>query len=464
MRISTGYGIDWREGFLAVARYERFCRGERTETLLKMSSPTSDSLATAPTASLIREAQRRRRALAVAAVPCREGVVLRLRVPLRNRARARRVLPSLLDATIPFSLEECRYVIPEMRVSAVNEMSVVAVVAPRDAIARRLEALRAAGFDPAILVSEGLALWIGSLAESPIHEEPDAARIVLYAGGDNWVGVGGLETEIRWAISAPPPSAGVDAAAVASACLPFLRRWRAETFGVAKRPLQWHWCGPALPPPEVRAEAERRLAADGHIVFAEYPEPASFLARSLARAAGDAGASSGQLRCAEDEHPDWASWRARSEARAWLGLATTGALLTAVNLAGLAALRRADTEAGADLSRIAADIAAVRRAPYGRELVVARAAVERRRESAAPFARAAEAPALHALATTLRTAADVHIQLHEADISDQRLLVTGTAARTEEVAALEQALRDRGWTLEKRGGTGPAFTMKGTRP
>jgi hypothetical protein len=462
MRVSIGYGIDGGTRFLAAVRGERSRRGgERMETLLETPVPPTDATAATAAAQRVREAQRRRRGLAVAALPCSEGLLRRMRVPLGRPGRARRVLPSLLDAMVPFPMEECRCVFPEIRPIGANEVSALAVVAPRAALRRRIEELRATGFDPALLVSEGLALWSGSLRESP-PSDSRAARIVLYAGADRWAAAGGVGREVRWAWSSAAPTEG-GPAAIAQACAPYLRRWRAEAES-SDVPLEWHWCGPALPSPEARSEAECRLRSEWNLAFAEHRQPALFLARALARAAWDAGASLGQLRLKEDEHPDWTAWRARTEARAWIALGTAGALLTAVNGVGRAALRRADVAAQTELRRAAEEIAGHGTLPYGRELAVARAAAAQRREAAAPFARAMETPAYDALAATLGAVTGDNVRLHEVAFSDDRVLIVGTAERAETVVALEERLRGLGWALEKRLEGNGAFTLKGTRP
>lgn len=450
-KVATGYGIDFGDGFLAAAR----CRGRRCDAL-----PDAGAAASA-----IAAAQRRGGALVAAALPAGDCTVRRLSVPLRSRSRARRVLSSLLDPQLPFPLESCAAAFSEIRRAPDGGFTALAVAAPRDLLRRRLERVRAAGFDPAAIVPEGLALWAGSVREAP-PIGPNAARVALYAGADRWVAAAGIGREFRWSVSTPPPPSAA-APAAAEALTPVLRRLRADG-EFRNATLDWRWCGPAVPEDSLLDELRTSIAAERPCEFSRHADGEALLARALARAARDAGAALGNLRSGEDEHPDLAALRDRREKRGWLALAAVGLALVAVNLFGGAAVARRDADAQSALEQAVRSVAGTSRVPRGRELAAARTALDERREALKPFVRGTSAVAATSLATALRQAAGQEIAIQELQISDEALLVAGGAPRRAAAEALSAGLEREGWktALNWTSGAGETgvFEVRGTRP
>jgi len=419
--------------------------------------------ALAAAASALAAAQRRRRALIAAVAPARDVLLRRVVVPLASAAKARRVLPSLLDVQLPLPLESCVCSFPEAKPDGGGRVIALAAVAPKDAMARCVEQLQAIGLDPAVLAPEGLVLWRGSLCEMP-PGDPALARIVVYAGADRWTAAAGIGDAFRWTATSAPP-AGRDPAAAQAAAAPLLRRLRTDE-DFRSVGLEWFWCGPAIPEGAALEAVEGAVAEGRRSSFRHHDEPSAFLARSLARAACDEAAAVGNLRAGGLTAPDLVAWRARREVRGWQALMAAGLVLAAVNGAGRAALARRAERAQAELARAAAAVAGV--APYGRELAAARAAFKTRGEEFAPFVRALRSPAAKALTALLDLAAEHEAVLYEIQASDSRLRVSGEAGGRSAAEALERGLAAEGWSVARQDDAGSAgriaFTLQGERP
>ena len=264
---AVGYGLDFGEGYAAVVRC---ARGGRRTTLIAESRGAAASAALERAIGAIAAAQRRRRALVAAAAPARDVLLRRLVAPLASVAKARRVLPSLLDVQLPFPLDESVCAFPEVRPDGAGRVVALAAVAPKEALVRRVEQLRAAGLDPAVLAPEGLALWRGSRHEAP-PADPSAARIVVYAGADRWTAAAGIGDAFRWTAAGAPPAAAEPAAALAAAA-PLLRRLRTDD-EFRSAALEWRWCGPAIPEGDARAAVERAVAEGRPCLLYTSPSP-----------------------------------------------------------------------------------------------------------------------------------------------------------------------------------------------
>jgi hypothetical protein len=125
-----------------------------------------------------------------AVVTVQEGVTSRISAPLDNRRKAKKVLPTVLDIKLPFSIEESVYVFLDVqsRGGQTDALSVAARIAD---IRQKLQALSAVGGDPTVLDHEGLALWTQSLKERPFDANEGSLRAVMHLGHGRWTVVTG---------------------------------------------------------------------------------------------------------------------------------------------------------------------------------------------------------------------------------------------------------------------------------
>ena len=186
------YGIDGTESRVVVVRSVRG-RGRLEQTVVLDRSGPEAGAALAQWAVGIQEEAESGRAVTAVAMPVAQSFTRWLQTPLTSSAKARKVLPSLLDIQLPFPLETCLYRFPCFRRTPAG-IDALAVAAPRQNIAQRLEAFRARGLDPVVLDHEGLALWAQSNQELPL--ERNTLRIVAYLGADRTVLVTGRDGDL----------------------------------------------------------------------------------------------------------------------------------------------------------------------------------------------------------------------------------------------------------------------------
>ena len=215
------------------------------------------------------------------AIPPRASLIRRLDSPFSSPSKTQRVLPSLLDVQMPFSLEECNVAFTHLRKKTDGKMTAVASVARTADLVRFLDDQRAAGLDPVHVDVEGVALWEGSLEELPVPErgsrvavlkvEPDGTTLVL----------------------------GHDGLLVAAHALSDLAPVRARRLLVAAfgspSVIDWRLCGSGCRDSacdEMLASLGKEWVGSTFI----HEEPEAFLARAITRRAAESGLNSVNLR------------------------------------------------------------------------------------------------------------------------------------------------------------------------
>ncbi len=212
------------------------------------------------------------------ALPLRESVGRWLETPLTSTAKARKVLPTVLDIQLPFALEECEYGFVAERKGPDRKIQALAVAARHPAIESALAQWDALGVDPDVLDHEGLALWAQALAEVPVSRDaPSTVRAVVYAGVDRGciaLGRGRTFINSHTCVLEEPAR---------------LRRLLRAAFGESLPAIEWVWCGPRAEDPAyegIRREIVALSPGPGTTVNA----PTAFLARALCSRAISAGA------------------------------------------------------------------------------------------------------------------------------------------------------------------------------
>ncbi len=401
-----------------------------------------------------------------ASFPAHACLIRWVSTPLKSLGRARKVLPSLLDVELPFSLEECIYRFPSFRRSKQGQVEALALVARKADVAAHLAMLQAKGIDPVRLDAEGLALWSQSLSEEPA--EPDEPRVVAYLGedrhalaigrGDELIAVYGGRTGSRDLF---PPQAK-DGAPAEDALRLFVRRaqhaLRASETGTDRSRLLWYWTGPGAESPDQLAQLQAALNQNAdRVVFDTHREAATFLARALGSRAFAGGPLDGNLRLDDFVHPAVEQRRACALERAWLSVLLAGLVLMGLAAGWRQVLRAADQAAQArllaEVRELAPDLALP---PYGQEVAaVKRAEASHASGPGAAFTRAFQPSLTHLLNDILAAAQQNGLRLQRVKVQDDAIVLRGTAMHPNACEPLAALLRERGYDIrldrEKQG-------------
>lgn len=268
-----------------------------------------------------------RGAACVGCLSSRESFARWVEVPLPASKKARKVLPSVLDIELPFSLETCVYEFFGIEQTARGTTRALAVVARLADVEKKVEACRRAGIDPVVLDQEGLAIWTQGLHEAPLSSAggPGVTRVIVYLGGDRTcVAIGHGEAFVS--AHGLGRADGVSLIRLLKTCqLP-------DT-------VQWAWAGPGAADGEAVGALHAELARHWPGPSFVHPEPEAFLARAVATRALLAGPWRCNLRLGPAQHPRIERRQRSQSVKAALLFLTAGLLLVGVNLAWSRAVR-----------------------------------------------------------------------------------------------------------------------------
>ncbi len=354
-----------------------------------------------------------------------DSLTVWLDAPFAAWSKTRRVLPALLDAQLPFALEDCCYSFVAARRAADGKMQVLALAARRKNVEAQLAKYRAAGADPVFLDHAGLALWTQSIMETPAA--PGEARVLLHIQAEMLTVVTGCAGSFQQAHSlALAPSAPAAAGAQIDALMSRLERVLFAEAGADWRPHWLLYAGAGAPAP-VADELERRLPERWPGRVSRPPDAAGFLSRALAARALTPGLWRCNLREGALLHPAVRGWRRQAGRRAAGLVLAAGILLLAGNIFWQAAAARRLQTMRQAVAGLAAQLAPAERIAYGREVEEVQRAWEMERQATAGL-HAALSSDLHARIAQLMTAgaaAEIAFQTLEAD--DKNFSIRGAA-------------------------------------
>lgn len=435
-------------GGLRVGRAECGRRGCRHETVLDL--PVEDP---APARARIEALEPRSGCVWAAAVPIHESLTRWLKAPLASEAKARRVLPSLLDIQLPFSIEECVHLFPWIRPSGRGEVEALAVAARSSDLRRRLESLAALGISPVVLDHEGLALWSQSLREEPPRGE--GWRVVAALYPDHLALVLGRtdgrkpeDSRFAGAHSLRPVDALWQGAGTASA-EPAVQRVIGRVRQIlqaqaALTSIEWFWTGPGAADAALIEDLQHHLGPLGSFAFRSHARPESFLVRALATRALRVGTWPCNFRIASLVHPAVTRHRARQARGVSVALASAGLVLCGLGLAWPSVLEARKRGVQTELESLAGRLAPGVRLPYGQELRTVRQALQDRAALYRPFLDALEPSAATLLLEVLQTARANGLTLDSLGFSGDAVTARGTGADWDRCEQLAGPFRARG--------------------
>lgn len=463
----TCYGVDLSSTRLVVVRASPARRGVETSTVVDQDLPGPGAAPLPPLARIEAEAAEGR-ALVSGCLPAHEGFTRWLHTPLTSLAKARKVLPSLLDIQLPFPLETCVFDFPRFRRAGLparaggaaaekgpRAVDALAVAARVQDVNARLQRFRQAGLDPARLDHEGLALWAQALTELPA--ERDAVRVIACLGldhttlvlgaGEEYLGAHSLRLPAGSMAGLPAPSAGEPDAVRA-----FVTRaeqvLRAQFPAGGDQEVQWVWTGPGAGNAGTVGALEARLSESRPARFVTAKDPATFLARALARRGVQADALPCQFRTGALAHPLEAGQKARRERRTAMTFLAAGLLLCAANGAWRLALAHRRTSIQAELSALARGFTGMSKVPRGQEVLLSRRAAAGRASLSSPFLQAFRPAAMPLLAELLEVARRNGLFLETLSLKAGAVSIRGTADDWNRCEGVAAALREKGWLAD----------------
>lgn len=347
-----------------------------------------------------------------AGLSTRECLARWIEVPLAQRAKARRVLPSLLDVDLPFPLESCEWGLAALDRTAAKTCRGLAVAARREDLVRRIQDLQAAGLDPDILDSEALAIWTQARQECGV---PGAWRIVAQAGADRLTCVVGRNENWVAAFSTLQPQSGA------------LVNWLKSVLPDPADALEWIWAGGGLRDPAGVGRCRGDLEARFSGLSREVERPEYFLARALAFRALSPAALPCNLRSGELTSARHRRRHALRALRGWLTLGLAAGLLVGLNGAWRHEIEAANAALQSRIIREAGALAGRSLArEKGVEVRLAERAVQARAADYLPFERALAAPVLVSVKTVLDLAGALSIQLETAQVEGTAVTLAGS--------------------------------------
>lgn len=435
----TAYGLELSAGRLMLVRAVRH---GAPQTVLVAAMDSEE--ARRAVQSVVRDVEKGTAALAVAA-PAAQTVVRRLRAPFASAKKAAKVWPSLLDVELPFPVESAICSYDDPRVGKDATLAIASALRKSD-LAAFSETCRAAGFDPTHCDAEGLALWSQQTAEAP-PTRADGPRAILWLGADHVSVARGRGPEFMAAhiLRASPLADGAAAfdALWASRAAQILQTHLAETGGTE---MDLWWAGPGAEDESLVARLRRALPAEIGIRHEIHRQPASFLARALARRAAEGSGvnfKSGAL-----AHPAVLRAQARGLKRAYGSVVAASLLVLALN-GGEWALRGHRIDSAQRRLTEAARAIAGDAIPPGQERLMVERAISRRDEETQPFRNALDAVGLEGrLMGALEAADALGIEISRLGMSSVAVTLEGSAVHIDAGGSFAERLRGLGWSVQ----------------
>ena len=452
----TAYGIDLSGDRLVVARCTR---RRKTETQDILYSGSADGNVQA-VSSAVGDAGGA--IVAAAAMPSHISFARWLSSPLTSEAKARKVLPSLLDIQLPFPLERCVYDFIVTRKDSAGGIDALAAAARTDDVEAYLREMQSRGVDPEILDHSGLALWEQSVREAPL--ERNAVRVVccltdsfvtLVIGrgsatqkpGDlarAFVSSHGIRLGVRNFNASDAEQARKKAQQFVSRVQQILRAEAPETGNGS--PLQWFWTGNGAENSASTSGLETFLALP-EARFMTHREPGSFLARAVAvRALGTDFPCN--LRTGSLAHPLTAARRKQDRNAAANLCLVAGLALILLYGAWQGALAQERQALGARLEAAASEITGMPKVPRGQEVLLSRRAMEEQNPGLALFLQSFEPPVTATIGDLLATAKEHGILLESLTVRRDAVSLRGAAADWDSCEVLAEHLRENGFLPE----------------
>lgn len=367
----------------------------------------------------------------------RETFLRWITAPIAAPRRAAKVLPSLLDVQLPFSVEDCEHALLDLQPSpdTGGTRGLMAGIRHAD-LERRLASLAADGVDPHVLDQEGMALWSQALEEFPFTPAMPPTRIVCYLDADRLTLAIGQGGELLGAHTVRQPDPDT------------VQRILKSTLPDTGSAPQWLWAGPGAQDEAATLNLHGALSAGRAAPAKIVRDPATFLARALATRALTAGPGRCNLRSGRFLHPLPRRHQDRQPYRiaAW-GLAA-GLFLCAISLTWQIAARHRTAQANQTLRALAGQVMGSGHPlpPRGQEVLLAQRFVADRTRAMEPFQAARQDPLPTLLQTLLDVAREEGLTLETMTLKRESIVVHGLAPKWTQAEQAARRLASPAWS------------------
>lgn len=439
---SIAYGIDYAGFDCTVVRAKRRGRSIAFETLVAAKNPSDPSAATIIAA--IAAEQQKGLAIVASATPTQDSVIRLLLSPFPSVAKARSVLPSMLDVQLPFPLEQCAshfIIAPQPRGENIRA---TAVAIPVERLGECMENHRLAGFDPDIFDAEAIALW--RYARQHITPDATRSRVVVYMGHERTVVVYGRAGEpsasfgarTGWRDETDPAS--LDKLTVR------IRQFLAGAMGTSgDAEPEFIVCGPRARHGATSLMARLEVPENRHRLV-ENAE--SWYARALAAAALHPDPWSVNLRTGSLAHPNQQRRSRQADRGRHFVLRLAAVLLIAVCLGSSAVIRRQHTAMQQQVQAATRELTGASVIPRGQELFVAEQFVTSSAERYKAYHQWLEPTAYPLFARLLSSAHQNKQQLETLSVRADAILARGSGIDWNDPDRLAQPMQQEGWSVE----------------
>lgn len=445
--VQTAYGVDVSDRFVSVARVARTRSGLRYETLLSVTTtdPVREML------PVLRELQgdfSEGRGVMVAALPVSAGSTRWLTAPFASTAKARRVLPALLDIELPLPLESCVSGFLDLHVVD-GKTEALAIAAPRTTIEKRLTQLQEWKIDPHVLDHEGLALWKHHCRLRPGTVK--GLHVLVYLGVDRTVWCAG---EGEMFLTAQANQIGrerlsSDDSAAEAWCDRGLRFLRSCPGTAASQSIPVHWVGPGAADKSLLTNLQAGLM-DLPVAHYLHEQPDVFLASALAANLVTGGQDSINFRTGADAHPVVLQLRRRCFRRMAIAMVAAAFVLAVLNLAVVWGIQSRFAAADARIGLLAREITGLSNLPRRQEVILAQRSMEAKAEALEPIRAHFEAPVGMDLNGVLANAKENDWIIQSLQLTPRTVQIRGSAPSQSLIRSFEASLRQSGWTVESR--------------
>ena len=459
------YGIDATTRRIVAVRSEKTRRGLKQVTVLDHAGRPDASSSAALTR--MREEAQAGRASVSACMPAYESLTRWIRTPLTSLAKARKVLPSMLDIQLPFPIESCSCEFVQVARNTTGTVDALGVAARTEDIERRLALLEDLGVSADRLDHEGLALWARSVAEVP--PERDTVRVVACLGEEHAVLVVGRGPEY---IASHGIRMGLDELRGGpDRSRPLAQRARQVLLSLPPSPgdatTLWLWTGPGADP-ALTGPLQAALDGVGSLRFAMHDRPAEFLARALSARGLGGDATGCNLRAGALAHPRAAARAERQATLSAISCLAAGLLLCGLGLTWRAFLEYRRSTLQDTIGSLAAKLARTSRVPRGQEVLTVQRAIEQRAPTVTPFLRAVQPPLTGLLAGLLQAAREQSMNIENLSLTDGSVSLHATSPDWDRCEKLAAPLRAAGFSvsLERQDALADErvhFMIKGSR-
>ncbi|MBU1734257.1 MAG: hypothetical protein KJ692_03365, partial [Verrucomicrobia bacterium] len=382
-----------------------------------------------------------------------ESLTLWLHSPLTSRAKAEKVLPSLLDIQLPFPVEDCLYRFVEFRRTSEGTVSALVCAARREAIKNCLERYQAQGTDPMLLDHEGLALWTQSLVEWPAFAPGATAgrpveprckqasyRVLICLANDHATLVIGCGERYGNAHSLQMTASNDE---LVNRLQLILHAGLPAGIGV-----QWLFCGARAGEAAVIDALHRSLSLVWPGPLTLMAEPESFLARALCTRALKRGPLRCNLRQQTFTHSAVRRAADRSARAAAVGILIAGILLVGFSLTSRLLGERRLNRVKSEIAAVAGELAPGVTIPYGREIPEVQKAWEKQAPQIAPFLDAFTPSLAVRLAKVIKAGQASAVRFETLSLRRNSLILTGVTEDWDQCGQLEQRLMALGYTVK----------------